>query len=115
MDDAPKTRRYTLDERLEGEWTLSKRYFGDARNIHHFGTDNYSYFLQNLNSLQDLRYGLSELSPLTDDALCVAERMHDNNFHNFKRFLENGSVDKINRQYLPLSVQLDLWKLYLKV
>ena len=68
--------------------TLPKELFGDAGcDINDFQIDNYTYFLDNVKSCEDLIRGLRQLSPLADDALLVAEDMSEREFHKFKHVL----------------------------
>lgn len=72
----------------DGGWHLPSKLFGDVgADIHDFRTDNYTYFLDHVCSLEDLQEGLRCLSPLADDALRVAESMKLQDFYRFKRSL----------------------------
>ncbi len=63
----------------------SKELFGDVgADINDFQLFNYTYFLDNVRSLQDLLKGLEELSPFADDALDVARSMTERDFCDFK-------------------------------
>lgn len=78
-----------LEERLQDRWTLPHELFGDiGSDIHDFELHNYTYFLDNVISRENLVMGLQELSPLADDALRVAERMTDGDFRRFKTALQ---------------------------
>lgn len=83
--------RWSFEERQEmGEncWTLSEELFGDVGcDINDFQIDNYTYFLDNVKSCENLIRGLRQLSPLADDALLIAESMSEREFHKFKRVL----------------------------
>ncbi len=71
-----------------GTRTLSKELFGDAGcDINDFQIDNYTYFLDNVASCEDLVRGLRQLSPLADDALLIAGGMSEREFRRFKRAL----------------------------
>ena len=81
--------RTTAQERLKEdaeEWQLSRRLFGkDAGyDINDLEEASYVYFLDHVQSHDDLIAGLRELSPLADDALEVAERMSNRDFSKFK-------------------------------
>ena len=90
--------RSTLDDRSKlnqkigsaenYSWKVSSDLFGDVGcDIHDFEPYNYTYFLDNVKSIEDLLKGLCQLSPLADDALKVAERMNQQDFYEFKSAL----------------------------
>ena len=81
-----KKGRTTFQERQDSVWwDLSHELFGDAwGDINDFELTDYRYFLDNVGSLEDLKRGLYELSPLADDALSVAEVMNNLDFAVFK-------------------------------
>jgi hypothetical protein len=97
--------------RIRG-WSVSKELFGDTGcDIHDFESYNYVYFLDNVNSLEDLVKGLTELSPLFDEALIVARKMTENDFFDFKLQLaherkivksEIYEESKLQRKYFPI-------------
>lgn len=90
-------RRVTIKERWErvleeGKgWGLSPDLFGEVGpgqiDIYAFRADHWVFFLNNVNSLENLLEGLRQLSPLVDDALEVAEQMGDRDFRKFKKAL----------------------------
>lgn len=93
-------------------WCLSTNLFGDTGcDIYDFEIYNYTYFLDNVRSIEDLLEGLKQLSPFVDDALAVAERMSYQDFVDFKLALayehrlakENGN-SKMPKKYMPLVV-----------
>jgi len=100
----------TLRERLDAreKWDLSPDLFGDVgADINDFEAYNYAYLLDHAKSLDDLIQGLSELSPLADEALEVAEQMNNKDFAEFKRALERERLQKdssMPSRYMPLLV-----------
>ena len=91
IDLGLRSLRKTFENRMDRmggcmDWELSPGLFGAdvGGNIYDFEAENYVYFLDHIRSLGDLLRGLSELSPLADDALDVAERMDEQGFLEFK-------------------------------
>ncbi len=95
-------------------WNLSSDLFGNVGvDINDFETHNYTYFLDNVKSLEDLLEGLNQLSPFADDALKVAESMNQQDFCEFKLTLayERRMEDsKMPKRYITLA--LPKWFLY---
>jgi hypothetical protein len=106
--------RMTLEERWRKEledcerWVPSSNLFGDTgSDIRDFEIYNWLYFLDNVNSLEDLLEGLYQLSPLADDALEVAEQMSKQDFRKFKKALakeREGENRTEPRKYQPLLI-----------
>lgn len=95
------TQRPTLEERLEAyPWELSEL-FGDMMDINDFESHHYVHFLNKVKSVEDLREGLYQLSPLANDALEIAERMTKKGFASFKRTLLSARIESGENQ-LPL-------------
>ena len=91
--------REKLEEKLSEGWQLSQELFGDPGcDIHDFMLENYTYFINHVDSVEKLREGLRQLSPITDDALKVAESMSEQDFAYFKENLpayrEGTKTDK---------------------
>ncbi len=77
--------RFKLARKLrENPWLLSSDLFGDPWEMNDFEMRNYTFFLDNVRSLENLLKGLCELSPMADDALRVAEHMNHQDFYEFK-------------------------------
>lgn len=70
---------------LRADFWLPKGLFSNKWcDLSEFESFNYTYFLDNAGSLQDLLKGLEELSPFADDALEVARSMTEQDFCDFK-------------------------------
>lgn len=101
--------RWTLEDRykdykIKEGWSLPLPLFYNDDSysgcIYDFEIGNYISFLDNVKSLQDLIQGLRELSPLTDDALSVAEGMNDNDFIYFKlALIKERQNSKLNNNF----------------
>ncbi len=102
---------------------LSEHLFSDKNanreckvDIHSFGDDSdmggsYTYFLDNIRSLDELIQGLEELSPFADDALEIARSMTMQDFYDFKLalpFERNGKdwqmPDRFSSLVLPTRI-----------
>ena len=116
-------RRWTIEERFWGflsdpqqtvNWCVSSDLFGDVgADINDFEGYNYSYFLDQVRSLEDFITGLADLSPLADDALDIAEVMSGADFLEFKICLAhergqaamgNFGFSRMPARFLPLLV-----------
>lgn len=112
--------RTTFKERMrEGfhytspSWALFENIGAD---FHDFELANYINFLDKVESLENLLEGLRLLSPFTDDALEVAEKMNEKGFTKFKKALpgvRRKSRDLFGEQ-LPLFPELEPPKMLCK-
>lgn len=99
--------RVSLDERSSSNWALSTKLFGEVGvDIWDFELSNYVYFLDHVPSVQDLREGLWQLSPLADDALAVAEKMEESDFALFKQAL---LAERLSSPQSSTSLQPHFW------
>ncbi|MEK7621698.1 MAG: hypothetical protein AAB415_00810 [Patescibacteria group bacterium] len=92
--------------RVTGRWSGDIYSFGDNRdgNGVEYEEEDYAHFLSKVQTLEDLRQGLKELSPFADDALAVAETMDDADFVEFKLTLAHEKrmlVDHVGESRLP--------------
>ncbi len=97
-----------LEERLYEEWVLPTELFGDMGvDIYNFEVDNYTFFLDNVKSLNQLVEGLQNLSPLADDALSIAKKMKEQDFLIFKKVLQyerKMEDSRLPNKYLSLVI-----------
>lgn len=85
-ESKPKNNRPTLEDRLnfKDPWLLIPPHFDGFIEIWDFEAHHYVNFLNSTRSIDDLVTGLTQLSPLADDALDLAEKMSDSDFEQFK-------------------------------
>ena len=97
-----------LEEKLCEEWVLPIELFGDmGADIYNFEVDNYTFFLDNVKSLNQLLEGLQDLSPLADDALNIVEKMKEQDFLIFKEALQyerKMEDSRLPNKYHPLVI-----------
>lgn len=75
-----------LEDVENNGWHISGELFGDTGAAHMFDflNENYCYFLDNVDSNENLIRGLEEISPFADDALAVAQEFTLSDFKRFK-------------------------------
>jgi len=97
-----------LEEKLCEGWSLPTELFGDmGADIYNFEVDNYTFFLDNVKSLNQLVEGLQNLSPLADDALSIAKKMKEQDFLIFKKVLQyerKMEDSRLPNKYLSLVI-----------
>lgn len=98
-----------LEERLCEKWLIPEELFGEAGGgvIYDFEANNYTFFLDNIKSLNQLLEGLQHLSPLVDDALSIAEKMKEKDFMKFKKDLQyerKMEDSRLPNKYHPLII-----------
>ncbi len=95
----PELSKLRAKLRKSYDWPSRELFGNRGCDINDFELFNYTYFLDNVKSLEDLLKGLEELSPFADDALEVAELMTERDFCDFKLALVHER--KREESYMP--------------